>query len=186
MSISQGNFYRLIKPYDSNLLHISSTMMGGASKCYKELKKVTPGANNFSIINTKTNQLYEFDINNNLQIGGGTTASLSEIELLKRHIDSLEKRIIKLENNNEQTQPLQNEGNGTNATVIGTNDGVTILGANKTLPPQRPQLISTMMKTEQNNSIQPLHQMQQSHQMQQVQSMQQSNGFNQDLARKFI
>ncbi len=42
MSISQENFYRLIKPYDSNLLHVSSTMMGGASKCYKELKKVSP------------------------------------------------------------------------------------------------------------------------------------------------
>jgi hypothetical protein len=218
MSISQENFYRLIKPYDSNLLHVSSTMMGGASKCYKELKKVSPSANKFSIINTKSNQLYEFDINNNLQMGGGglpgTVASLSEIELLKRRIDSLEKRIIKLEddqnkdngNNNEQ----QNEGNGTNANVLGTNNneiGVSLMGMPKTLPPQRPQLMPPMMQsTHQPNQLQhmssmmqpsqqmqPMNQMNQMNQMQQInqmnqlnQSQRQQTGFNQELARKFI
>jgi hypothetical protein len=230
MSISQENFYRLIKPYDSNLLHVSSTMMGGASKCYKELKKVSPGVKNFSIINTKTNQLYEFDINNNLQMGGGnlpgTVASLSEIELLKRHIESLEKRIIKLEDdiNNNMDKPQQQtqqqtqqqiQGSGTNANVLETNNnettGVTLLGSQKTLPPQRPGLIPPMIKTEQMRQSQPIHQMQSMYQSQPMQSMQQTHpmmqqtqlqpfqtmnpmmqqkqqmsAFNQELARKFI
>jgi len=206
MSISQENFYRLIKPYDSNLLHVSSTMMGGASKCYKELKKVSPSANKFSIINTKSNQLYEFDINNNLQMGGGnlpgTAASLSEIELLKRRIDSLEKRIIKLEdeqnkgnvnnrngnngNNNEQ----QIEGNSTNLNVLGTNNnetGVSLMAMPKTLPPQRPELIPPMMQsTHQPNQLhnmssmmQPMRQLQPMQPMHQMQPMQQMQHMNQ-------
>jgi hypothetical protein len=195
MSISQENFYRLIKPYDSNLLHVSSTMMGGASKCYKELKKVSPSTKNFSIINTKTNQLYEFDINNNLQMGGGTSASLSEIELLKRHIESLEKRIIKLEdntNNNinkdimDQPSRIQNEGVGSNANVnsMGINNdntGVSLLGIQKTLPPQRPELLPPMMKTQSQSqathathATHPIHQMHQMHQSQPMQPSQQA------------
>ena len=209
MSISQENFYRLIKPYDSNLLHVSSTMMGGASKCYKELKKVSPDVKKFSIINNKTKELYEFDINNNLQMGGGnlpgTVASLSEIELLKRHIESLEKRIIKLEdivnigndvNNIEKTQQIQQtqqipqiqqtqqipqtqqtqqipQGSGTNASIIENNNenaGMTLLGAQKTLPPQRPGLIPPLMKT---NPTQQIHQMHQMHPMHQTNPTQQ-------------
>jgi hypothetical protein len=101
MNNSQENLYRLIKPYDSNLLHTSSTMMGGASKCYKELKKTSPIATNFSIMHMKTNQIYDFDINNinqNVNQTGGNIATLGEMEQLKNYVSSLEKRIIDLEN----------------------------------------------------------------------------------------
>ena len=99
------NLYRVIKPYDSNLLHSSKSLMGGASKCYKEVKKVSPSASNFSIMHMKSNEIYDFNINNLNQMGGGpdnsmggTNASLSDLELLRNQMSSIEKRIIAIEN----------------------------------------------------------------------------------------
>ena len=100
----QENLYRVVKPYDSNILHSSHSLMGGASKCYKEIKKISPSAGEFSVIQMNTNQVYDFNINNQLpQHGGmngtvGTTATLSELEALKVQYKSLEKRIIDIEN----------------------------------------------------------------------------------------
>jgi hypothetical protein len=117
MNNSQENLYRLIKPYDSNLLHASTTMMGGASKCYKELKKTSPVATNFSIMHMKTNQIYDFDINNTNQninqTGGGATPTFSEMEHLKNYVTSLERRIIDLEN----------KINGNKETIVGGSNG---------------------------------------------------------------
>ena len=98
--MSEDNLYRVIKPYDSNLLHSSKSLMGGASKCYKEVKKVSPTAKNFSVMHMKSNEIYDFNKNNtnNLnQMGGGTNASLSELESLRNQMTSIEKRIIAIE-----------------------------------------------------------------------------------------
>lgn len=121
MNNSQENLYRLIKPYDSNLLHASSTMMGGASKCYKELKKSSQNATNFSIMHMKTNQIYDFDINQNQNInqsGGGTIPTLSEMGEVRNYVASLEKRIIDLEN--------KINGNGENVIKGGNNEDVKV------------------------------------------------------------
>ena len=101
--MSEDNLYRVIKPYDSNLLHSSKSLIGGASKCYKELKKVSPNATNFSIIHMKNNEIYDFNINNMKsmnQTGGGpgVNASLSDLEILRNQMTSIEKRIIAIEN----------------------------------------------------------------------------------------
>ena len=100
--MSSDNLYRVIKPYDSNLLHSSKSLMGGASKCYKEVKKVSPTAKNFSVMHMKSNEIYDFNINNFNQTGGGpndmggTNASLSDLELLRNQMSSIEKRIISI------------------------------------------------------------------------------------------
>jgi hypothetical protein len=130
MNNSQENLYRLIKPYDSNLLHTSSTMMGGASKCYKELKKTSPIATNFSIMHMKTNQIYDFDINNinqNVNQTGGNIATLSEMEQVRNYVTSLEKRIIDLENKiNGNRENIAGGSNGNDG-----NDGNTGNTGNK-------------------------------------------------------
>lgn len=105
----QDNFYRLVKPYDSNLLHPASSLTGGASRCYKELKKVCPNVEKFSIIHMPTSQLYEFEVNK--LIGGNidTTVQQSEIKKLESEIDSLKKRLIVLEDkiNHDLSNNLQ-------------------------------------------------------------------------------
>jgi hypothetical protein len=98
MNNTQENFYRIIKPYDSNVLHSSSSLTGGASKCYKELKKVNPNSNCFSLIHMQTNKIYDFEINNMRGGNGDSTVSQSEIKRLEGEIDSLKKRIVDLEN----------------------------------------------------------------------------------------
>jgi hypothetical protein len=119
--MSTDNLYRVIKPYDSNLLHQSKSLIGGASKCYKELKKVSPRASNFSIMHMKTNEIYDFNINNMNQTGGaagdemgGTNASLSDLETLKNQMSSIEKRIIAIENKLNITNVDDNMNQNTN------------------------------------------------------------------------
>jgi hypothetical protein len=92
--------------------------MGGASKCYKEVKKVSPTAKNFSVMHMKSNEIYDFNINNFNQTGGGpndmggTNASLSDLELLRNQMSSIEKRIIAIEN--KLNMPNINEMNNMN------------------------------------------------------------------------
>jgi tRNA(Phe) wybutosine-synthesizing methylase Tyw3 len=108
------NIYRLVKPYDSNKVYEAMTIMHGAGKCYKELKKSNVNTDSFSIIDINSSQVYNFNIKqkekmilkkdpselldnvnnlNNLQNGGDEFVQLkNEIEQIKNRITVLENR----------------------------------------------------------------------------------------------
>lgn len=56
------SLYRLVKPYQSDKVYESSSIMHGAGKCYKELKKTKSNTLEFSIMDVNTNQLYDFKV----------------------------------------------------------------------------------------------------------------------------
>jgi hypothetical protein len=56
------NIYRLVKPYQSNKVYEALTVMHGAGKCYKELKKSNVNCESFSIMDINSNSIYEFNI----------------------------------------------------------------------------------------------------------------------------
>lgn len=109
-NINDKSIYRLIKPYQSMKVYEAKTIMHGAGKCYKELKKTNTNCESFSIMNVNDNSIYDFKlnqlkgeqmvlhkntnelINNNNQYGGNV------IEKLKNDIDMLKNRISALEN----------------------------------------------------------------------------------------
>ena len=110
MNTNDKSIYRLIKPYQSMKVYEAKTIMHGAGKCYKELKKSNTNCESFTIMNVNDNNIYDFKlnqlksqqmvlhkntnelINNNNQYGG------NEIEKLKNDIDMLKNRISALEN----------------------------------------------------------------------------------------
>ena len=53
----------MVRPYTSQKLHFSSTLEGGASKCYREVKTVMPSSTDFSVMNMTTNELYDYKLN---------------------------------------------------------------------------------------------------------------------------
>ena len=110
------NLYKVILPFNSHLVHSSSSINGGASKCYKEIKNQTGGVDLFSIMNINSNKVYNFqtksnnnlnnfnknsnntmNINNSNQ-NGGFLSNLNEIRSMNEQIKILESRIISLEN----------------------------------------------------------------------------------------
>jgi hypothetical protein len=127
MNNTQENYYRVIKPYESNLLHTSSSLMGGAAKCYKECKKVSPYTSSFSVMHMKTKEIYNFDVNNknmmSNMIGGGDPTNQvvtnTEIKSLQTQIDSLINRVKTLEDKlinvtvpdtqNQMQNPIQSQ-----------------------------------------------------------------------------
>jgi hypothetical protein len=54
--------YRLVKPYQSDKVYESSSIMHGAGKCYKELKKTNSNTPEFSIMDINTNHIYDFKV----------------------------------------------------------------------------------------------------------------------------
>ncbi len=108
MNNNDKSIYRLIKPYQSMKVYEAKTIMHGAGKCYKELKKTNSQCESFSIMNVNDNSIYDFKLNPshtqkmvlhkdtneliNNQYGG------NEIEMLKNEIDMLKNRITALEN----------------------------------------------------------------------------------------
>jgi hypothetical protein len=62
------NLYRLVKPYESNKVYEASSIMHGAGKCYKEIKKTNTITNEFSMIDINSNNIYEFKINPSQQM----------------------------------------------------------------------------------------------------------------------
>jgi hypothetical protein len=56
------SLYRLVKPYQSDKVYESSSIMHGAGKCYKELKKTNSNTPEFSIMDINTNHIYDFKI----------------------------------------------------------------------------------------------------------------------------
>lgn len=121
MNNTQENYYRVIKPYESNVLHSSSTLIGGATKCYKECKKISPSSSGFSVMHMQSNKIYDFEIHNIMKGGTNSTVSQSEIKRLEDEINSLRKRIVDLENKVNPlqaipSQPIQTYTNPSNTT----------------------------------------------------------------------
>ncbi len=108
MNNNDKSIYRLIKPYQSMKVYEAKTILHGAGKCYKELKKTNTQCESFSIMNVNDNSIYDFKLNPshthkmvlhkdtneliNNQYGG------SEIEMLKNEIQILKNKIVILEN----------------------------------------------------------------------------------------
>jgi uncharacterized protein (UPF0335 family) len=104
--------YRLIKPYQSNKVYKSHSIMKGAGKCYKEFKNSGYDAKSFSIMNIDTNHVYDFNVNSkpsaitinkdlrdlnkqssNIILGGN-----NNIDTIDTKLNNLIKRVEKLEN----------------------------------------------------------------------------------------
>lgn len=163
MNNTQENYYRVIKPYESNVVHSSSSLMGGASKCYKECKKVSPYSSGFSVMHMQSNKIYDFDINNIMKGGAESTVGQSEIKRLEGEIDSLKKRIVDLENKVNPPQAIPSQQSQLNSNA-----------SNQVpLQPAQPQLTGTENKSKTFDH-----------------PMSSLNGgfteFNHDLAKKFI
>jgi hypothetical protein len=108
MNTNDKSIYRLVKPYQSTKVYEAKTIMHGAGKCYKELKKTNTNCDSFAIMNVNDNSIYDFklsplktqqmvlhkDTNQliNNQYGG------NDIEKLKNDIEMLKNRINVLEN----------------------------------------------------------------------------------------
>ena len=90
--------YKVIRPFASQKLHFSSSLEGGASKCYREVKSLMPNTNDFSVMNMTTNELYDYKLNKVPAQNGGILPSL-DIKKLEDKIESLERRIKTLEDN---------------------------------------------------------------------------------------
>lgn len=98
--------YRLIKPYQSNKVYESTSIMHGAGKCYKELKNKNISCNSFSIIDINSNNIYDFKLNkdnnynelllNKTEQKGGNLNSSNVLEL-KTQIEHLNDRVKLLE-----------------------------------------------------------------------------------------
>jgi hypothetical protein len=120
------NLYKVILPFNSHLVHSSSSINGGASKCYKEIKNQMGGVDLFAIMNINSNKVYNFQTksNNNLNKNsnntmninnsnqnGGFISNLNEIRSMNEQIKMLESRIISLENiSNKITHHTTMEG----------------------------------------------------------------------------
>lgn len=102
------NLYRLVKPYESNKVYEASSIMHGAGKCYKEIKKTNTITNDFSMIDINSNNIYEFKINptqqmllkkdpnellNNNQDGGNKI----DLEKIQKQINELNIKVKELE-----------------------------------------------------------------------------------------
>lgn len=92
--------YKVIRPFTSQKLHFSSSLEGGASKCYREVKSLMPNSTDFSVMNMTTNELYDYKLNKTstqqtLQ-NGGILPSL-DIKKLEEKMESLERRVKTLE-----------------------------------------------------------------------------------------
>jgi len=107
--ITYKSLYRLVKPYQSDKVYESSSIMHGAGKCYKELKKTNLNTQEFSIIDINTNQLYDFKVSSSpnmifhknpdelLQTQENQNGGNNYINELKNKITELTLRIEKLE-----------------------------------------------------------------------------------------
>ena len=104
------NIYRLVKPYQSNKVYEALTVMHGAGKCYKELKKSNVNCESFSIMDINSNSIYEFNIKpkNEMILKKDPTELLKdsakinqnggdELFQIKNEIEQLKNRISTLE-----------------------------------------------------------------------------------------
>ena len=108
----QKNIYRLIKPYQSNKVYEALTIMHGAGKCYKELKKNNTRTEDFTIININNNHIYDFKINKKdrmilekdptellRQNGGDESFQIrNDMKQSENKINNIENKLITIEN----------------------------------------------------------------------------------------
>ena len=92
--------YKVIRPFTSQKLHFSSSLEGGASKCYREVKSLMPNSTDFSVMNMNTNELYDYKLNKVPAQNGGILPSL-DIKKLEEKMESLERRVKTLEDKSE-------------------------------------------------------------------------------------
>lgn len=104
--------YKVIRPYTSQKLHYSSSLEGGASKCYREVKTSMPNSNNFSIMNMTTNEIMDYAMNKlpTQQQNGGIMPTL-DMKKLEDRMESLEARIKKIEDQNNGIK-IEDQNNG--------------------------------------------------------------------------
>ena len=89
-----NNRYQLIKPFISDVIHESTTILKGGNKCYKELKKMGKlNVSEFEVKDIDTNQIYKFKINTQT---GGNKPDMSEII---RKLDAIEKKLENFNSN---------------------------------------------------------------------------------------
>ena len=189
MNNTQENYYRVIKPYESNLLHVSSSLIGGASKCYKECKKVSPQSQSFSVMHMKSKQIYDFNVNNTQMMGGAQETQVctnNDIRNLQIQIDSLINRVKTLEdklalvNTPEKTQDERGNERGNDRGNERGNDR----GSLTQTQPQLSQLPQTQPQLSQ------LPQLPQTQPQTQPSQLNMNGGahnnFNVNLAKRFI
>ena len=107
MNSNAKKFYKIINPYQSNIVHASSTLIGGANKCYRELKQTLGSGTDFSIMDVYSNDIYKFEKNHKLHGGMPNVLPSGDIISLNQKISSLEKRIISLEDKLNLSHPTQ-------------------------------------------------------------------------------
>jgi hypothetical protein len=90
--------YKVIRPYTSQRLHFSNTLEGGASKCYREIKSLNKNITDFSVMNMLTNEIYDYKLNKVPLQSGGVDLPSIDMKKIEEKLESLEKRVIKLEN----------------------------------------------------------------------------------------
>lgn len=103
------NIYRLVKPYQSTKVYEATTIMHGAGKCHKELKKINMVCESFTIMDINNKLFYDFNINkSNLnkkdpsvllnQHGGNGRNDENDFRTeIKNEINELKNRILLLE-----------------------------------------------------------------------------------------
>jgi hypothetical protein len=111
--MSNKNLYRLVKPYQSNKVYEALTIMHGAGKCYKELKKSNVNCDSFSIMDINLNAIYDFKLNQKekmilnkdpsellnqnqlIQNGGDDLLQIkNDIQQLKNRMNIIENKIL--------------------------------------------------------------------------------------------
>jgi hypothetical protein len=106
------NIYRLVKPYQSTKVYEASTIMHGAGKCHKELKKLNILCDSFTIMDINNKLFYNFNTKqSNInkmkdpsellnQNGGNSGNGSNEFNQLRNEINELKNRISLLEGKN--------------------------------------------------------------------------------------
>ena len=95
----QEFYYKLIRPFQSNNVYLAHSLQSGAGKCFKEVIRVMPDTQQFSVMDINTNEIFDFNVNpppiskELIQ----PNIDLSDIKEIRDKIDNLEERLRKLE-----------------------------------------------------------------------------------------
>ena len=108
MNTNNKNIYRLVKPYQSTKVYEASTIMHGAGKCHKELKKSNIMCDTFTIMDINNKSFFNFNIKpkNEMILKNDPTELLNqeggvggdELTQIKQELSQLKYRLDNLEN----------------------------------------------------------------------------------------
>jgi len=134
MNSGSKQYYRIIKPYSSNNVYPASTIISGAGKCFKEVLRIAPQAEVFSIMDINSQNIYDFNVNkppvSKEVLDANPLVNLADIKKINDRIDSLEKRFSELESGKVKTPSLSEE-----AIILG-GDNKSHISQNKSLMPK--------------------------------------------------